>query len=101
MVSVCCPTTKDILRRIHNPVKGFGTYSISQVRPLLRSATACNVGTTASGFVPVSELDGGSSDLRFDGGDREGLDCIFPSFKEVFSAFTRELCVLLFLWGPL
>jgi hypothetical protein len=78
------PTSKVYLRPIQKQVKGSGTYSTSQVRPLLSSATALNVGTTASGFVSTSELDGGSSDLWLDGEDREGPNCIFPSFSEVF-----------------
>jgi hypothetical protein len=50
-------------------------------------------------FVPASELDGGSFDLRLDGGDREGPNCIFTSFSKVFFAFTRVLSVIFFFIG--
>jgi hypothetical protein len=45
-------------------------------------------------FVPASELNGGSSDLRLDGGDREGPDCFCKSFSGIFSAIVRDLCVI-------
>jgi hypothetical protein len=48
------------------------------------------VGKVASGFVPASGHDGGSSDLRLDSGDREGPICTFLAFSEVFSAFARD-----------
>jgi hypothetical protein len=97
----CRPTSKVYLRPIQKLVKGSGSYSTSQVSSLLRYATALNVGTAASGFVPASELDRGSSDLRLDGGDREGPSCVFPFFSEVFSAFTRNLCVFSLSYGVL
>jgi hypothetical protein len=47
-------------------------------------------------FRPASVHDGGSSDLRLDGGEREGPNCISSSFSKVFSVFTRDLCVYFF-----
>jgi hypothetical protein len=47
-------------------VKDCGNCLTSKVRPLLRSATALNVYTTTSGFIPASAHDGGNSNLRLD-----------------------------------
>jgi hypothetical protein len=69
------------------------------VRLLLRSAIANNVGTTASSFVPASELNGGSSDLLLDGGDREGPDCFFLSFREALSTLPGRVWFFPFLIG--
>jgi hypothetical protein len=55
----------------------------------------------ASGFVPATELDGGSSNLRLDGGDREGSDYFFLSFREVLSINTSDLCIVFFSYGVL
>jgi hypothetical protein len=80
-------------------VKGSGTSSTSIRRPLLRSATAAIFGSEASGFVPAFVLDGGSSGLWLDGGEKGGSDCYSLSFSEVLSAFTRNLCVLSVFYG--
>ena len=81
---------------ILKPAKGSGAYLTSSVRPLLKSVAALNVRTEASGSVPASVLDGGDGDFRLGGGEREGFDCFFPSFSEVFSTNTRDLCVICF-----
>jgi hypothetical protein len=86
---------------IQMPVKGSGINSTSQVRPLLRCATASNVGTATSGFVLASELDSGDSDLRLHGGDREGPYFVFLSFREALSTFIRDLCIIFFSYGVL
>jgi hypothetical protein len=93
------PTSKVFQRPIQKPVKGSGTCLTSKVRPISRSANTLNISTAASGFVPASEHDGGSFDLQLDGGEREGSDYILPSFSEVFSAITRDICVIFFLMG--
>jgi hypothetical protein len=69
------------------------------VRPSSRSATACIVSMEASGFVPASMLDDGSSNLWLGGGEREGSDCFPKSFREIFSTNTRVLCVISFFYG--
>jgi hypothetical protein len=69
------------------PVKGFSKSLTSFQRPLLRLATADIVGLEASGFVPASDLNGGSS--------RGGQVCFSVSFREVLSTLTRDLCVFL------
>jgi hypothetical protein len=80
-------------------VKGSGTSSTSIRRPLLRSATAAIVGSEASGFVPASVLDGGSSGLWLDGGERGGSICHSLSLREVLPIFARDLCVLSVFYG--
>jgi hypothetical protein len=77
------PTSKAILRPYQKLVKGSGSCLTSQVRPLLRSATGLIVFSAVSGFFPASVLDGGSSDRRLDGGEREGPDCICSSRRRV------------------
>jgi hypothetical protein len=77
-------------------VKGSGTSSTSIRR---RSATAAIVGSEASGFVPTSVLDGGSSGLWLDGGERGGSVCYSISLREVLPTFTRDLCVLSVFYG--
>jgi hypothetical protein len=103
IASVCRSTTKAIFRPIQKTVKSSDTYSTSKVRPLSRCATVRIVGMAASGFVPASVLDSSSSsfDLQLDHGDREGPDCLVPSFREVFSAFTRDLWVYSLSYGVL
>jgi hypothetical protein len=93
------PTSKAYPKPIQKPVKGFGENLTSHVRPLSRSATAFNVSKDASAFVPASELDGGSADLWLDGGEREGLDCVFRSFSELLSTNARDLYVHFHLMG--
>jgi hypothetical protein len=65
------------IRPIKMPVKDSGTSSTSIRRPLWRSTAAAYVGSEASGFVPASVLDGGSSGfcLWLDGGERGGSVC--------------------------
>jgi hypothetical protein len=65
------------IRPIKMPVKDSGMSSTSIWRPLRRSAVAAFVGSEASGFVPASVLDGGSSGFCFwlDGGERGGSVC--------------------------
>jgi hypothetical protein len=87
------------IRPIKLPVKGSGTSSTSIQRPLLRSATAAIVGSEASGFVPASILDSGSSGLWLDGGEKGGSVCYYLSFREVLPTFTRNLCVLSIFYG--
>jgi hypothetical protein len=65
----------------------------------LRSASALIVSTVASGFLPASGHDGGSSDLRLDVGEREGPICLFLAFNEVFYAFARDSYVISYLMG--
>jgi hypothetical protein len=79
--------------------EGLRRCLTSKVRPISRSANTLNISTAASGFVPASEHDGGSFDLRLGGGEREGSDYILPSFSEVFFAITRDICVIFFLMG--
>jgi hypothetical protein len=95
------PISKAPLWPICKPVKGSGVCLTSFVRPLSRSTSTLNVSKVASGFVPASEHDGGSSDLRLDGGDREGPICTSLAFSEVFPAFARDPFVISILWGPL
>jgi hypothetical protein len=76
-------------------VKGSGKSLTSIGRPLLSSATADIVGSEASGFVPASDLNGGSFGLWLDGGDRGGPICFFVSFREVLPTLTTDLCVFL------
>jgi hypothetical protein len=95
------PTSKAIPWPLQKPVKDFGNCLTSKVRPLLRSATALNVCTTASGFIPASAHDNGSSNLRLAAGEREGPDCVSSCFSEVFFAFTRDLCVFFLSYGVL
>jgi hypothetical protein len=83
------------IRPIKMLEKGSGKSLTSIGRPLPRSATACIVGSEASGFVPASDINGGSSGLWLDGGDRGGPDCFSLSFREVLSTLARVLCVLL------
>jgi hypothetical protein len=71
----------------------------SLVRPFQRLATAFNVGSKASGFVPAFILDGGCPDLWLDGGNRGGPDCSVASLSEVFSTTIRDLSVIIFLMG--
>jgi hypothetical protein len=52
-----------------------------------------------TGLIPAFGPDGGNFDLWLGGGDREGPDGIFPSFSEVFSAFTRDLHVIFLSYG--
>jgi hypothetical protein len=93
------PTSKAYPKPIQKPVKGSSENLTSHVRPLSRSATAFNVSTAASPFVPASEIDGGRADLWLDGGEREGLDCVFRSFSEVLSTNARELICTFHLMG--
>jgi hypothetical protein len=71
----------------------------SMVRPSSRFHPALIVSAEASGFVPAPVLDGGDCDLSLDGGQREGSDCFQKSFSEVFSANTKDLCVIFFFMG--
>jgi hypothetical protein len=80
-------------------VKGSGTSSTSIRRPLLRSAAAAIVGSEASGFVPASVLDGGSSGLWLDSGERGGSVCYSVSLREVLPILTRDLCVFPVFYG--
>lgn len=68
-----------------------------QCEALSKSAVAKDcVGIEASGGVPAAVY--GNGKLGFfvllDGGEREGLDCNFPSFSKVLSALVRDLCVI-------
>jgi hypothetical protein len=92
------PTSKANPWPIQKPAKGSGE-STSFVRPLLRSAVAYYVCTEASGFIPASTHDGGVADLRLGGGEREGSDCVFPFFSEVFSVNAEDLYVFSDLMG--
>lgn len=78
--------------------------STYDVRPLSKSAVAvvC-VGIEASGEVPAAVFGDGKRDFFFllDGGEREGLDCFFKSFSEVFSALIRDLCIISCSYGVL
>jgi hypothetical protein len=71
----------------------------SLVRLFQRLATAFNVGSKASGFVPAFILDGGCPDLWLDDGNRGGPEFSVRSFREVFSTIIIDLCVILFLMG--
>jgi hypothetical protein len=73
----------------------------SMVRPSSRSHPALIVSAEASGFVPAPVLEGGDCNLSLDGGEREGSDYFLKSFSEVFSANTRDLCVISFSYGVL
>jgi hypothetical protein len=53
-------------------------------------ATVAIVGSEASGFIPASVLDGGSSGLWLDGGERGGSVCYSLSFREVLPTFTSD-----------
>jgi hypothetical protein len=90
--SLCRPTSS-------SPVKESGGSLTSFVRPLPRLVPVYYGNSAASGFVPASGLDGGATGLWLDGGDREGPDCYVSSFSEVFSAYARDLCVILNLMG--
>jgi hypothetical protein len=48
----------------------------------------------ASGIIPTPELDGDKADLRLDGGERGGLDCVCKSSSRGLSTNTRDLCAL-------
>jgi hypothetical protein len=61
-------------------------------RPVLRSASALNVGKVASGFFPAAGHDGGNSNLRLGSGEREEPIWYFLLFSEVFSAYARDPC---------
>jgi hypothetical protein len=65
----------------------------------LRSAAAAIVGSEASGFVPASVLDGGSSGLWLGGGERGGPVCFSVSLREVLPTFARDLCVFSVFYG--
>jgi hypothetical protein len=73
--------------------------STSVVRFFLRVAVAYYGCVEASGFVPASSHDGGVAALWLDGGEREGSDCFFSSFSEIFYANARDLYVILDLMG--
>jgi hypothetical protein len=73
--------------------------STSFARPFPRFAVAYYGCVEASGFVPASSLDSGVAALWLDGGEREGPDCFSSSFSEVFSAFARDLYIILDLMG--
>lgn len=71
------------------------TCSTSDVRPLSKLAVAVvHVGIEASGEVPATVFGDGKLDFLLDGGEREGLNCNFPSFSKVLSALSRDLCVI-------
>lgn len=68
-----------------------------QCEALSKSAAAEDcVGIKASGGVPAAVY--GNGKLGFfvllDDGEREGLDCNFPSFSKVLFALVRDLCVI-------
>jgi hypothetical protein len=87
------------IRPIKLSVKGSGISSTSIRRPLLRSAAAAIVGSEASGFVPASVLDGSSSGLWLNGGERGGSACFSVSLREVLPTLTRDLCVFPVFYG--
>jgi hypothetical protein len=84
---------------ILKPATSFGNVT-SLVRPFQRLATAFNIGSKTSGFVPAFILDGGCPDLWLYSGNRGGLVCTVTSFSEVFSTCIRDLCVFLYLLRP-
>jgi hypothetical protein len=63
--------------------------------------TASSVDAEASGCVPATVLDGGMIDLRLNGGEKGGLDCLGKSFSGVFPANARDLCVIVLAYGVL
>ena len=84
---------------IQMPVKGSGKESTSYVRPLLELVAASLVFSGASGLVPAPDHDGGVANFRLGGGQREGSNCFSLSFRQVFSANSRGLCVITYLMG--
>jgi hypothetical protein len=95
-----CPTSKAPLWPIFKPVKGSGVCSTSFVRPLLRSASVLIVWKATSGFVPASEQDGGSSDLRLDSGEKDRF-AIFNLSVRSFLLMLGTHVFFLIVWGPL
>lgn len=93
------PTSKASQWPIQKPVKGSGNRITSFVRPSSSSAAALDTCVGASGFVPASGHGGGAADLRLGGGEKEGPNCCYLLSYEVFSAFTRDLCVVFYFMG--
>jgi hypothetical protein len=75
-------------------MKDSGINSTSKVRPFLRFSTALCVYTMASGRVHTFVHDSGITGIWLDDGIRDVPDCLIQSFSGVFSAFTRDLCVI-------
>jgi hypothetical protein len=89
------------IRPIKLPVKDSGTSSTSIRRPLPRSAAAAFVGSEASGFVPASVLDGGSSGFWLDGGERGGSVCFLYLSERSFLHLPGSYVLFLYFIGSL
>jgi hypothetical protein len=94
------PTSKAPLWPIFKPVKGSSVCSTSFVRPLLRSASALIVWKETSGFIPASKQDGGISDLRLDGGEKDRF-AIFNLSVRSFLLMLGTHVFFIILWDPL
>jgi hypothetical protein len=89
------------IRPIKLPVKDSGMSSTSIRRPLLRSAAVAFVGSEASGFVPASVLDGGSSGFWLDGGERGGSICFLYLSERSFLPLPGSYVLFLYFMGSL
>jgi hypothetical protein len=89
------------IRPIKLPVKDSGMSSTSIRRPFLRSAAAVFVGSEASGFVPASVLDGGSSGFWLDGGERGGSVCFRYLSERSFLHLPGSYVLFLYFIGSL
>jgi hypothetical protein len=89
------------IRPIKLPVKDSGTSSTSIRRPILRSAAAAFVGSEASGYVPASVLDGGSSGLWLVGGERGGSVCFLYLSERSFLPLPGSYVLFLYFMGTL
>jgi hypothetical protein len=85
------------------PVKDSGMSSTSIRRPLQKLAAAPFVGSEASGFVPASVLDGGSSGFCswLDSGERGGSDCFLYLSVRSFLLLLGTYVSFLYLMGSL
>jgi hypothetical protein len=91
------------IRPIKMPVKDSDMSSTSIRRPLRKSAAAAFVGSEASGFVPASVLDGGSSGFCFwlDGGERGGSVCLLYLSVRSFLLLPGTYVLFLYPMGSL
>jgi hypothetical protein len=91
------------IRPIKMPVKDSGMSSTSIRRPLWKLAAAAFVGSEASGFVPASVLDGGSSGFCFwlDGGERGGSVCFLYLSVRSFLLLIGTYVFILYPMGSL